>query len=175
MEISRTLLQSIYDNIVTSQGYKYTVGPTDKQKVTKAAAGQPAVRPKAKLAAAAFDAARTLHPVQPPQPIPTPPQPRYAPRAYNLGGRDQDPRFCCRPEYGVRLENGVYVDEMGCTYDTDKMLNGDGKRDRSYIVEGLKGADSMDGREPCDPVTDVPVPYPPYPGDPQAQTGSYHR
>ncbi len=106
----------------------------------------------------------------------TPPVKRYAPRTHNLGGRDQDPRFCCKPEYGVVDKGSYFEDEMGCTYTKEPYgTNPDGRRDRTYIVPGLKGADSMDGMEPCDPYSANGISVPPYPGDPIAQTGSYHR
>jgi hypothetical protein len=65
---------------------------------------------------------------------------------------------------------------MGCIYTKEPYgTNPDGTRDRAYIVPGLKGADSMDGMEPCDPYSANGISVPPYPGDPYAQTGSYHR
>lgn len=105
---------------------------------------------------------------------PPPPTKRYAPRTHNLGGRDQDPRFCMKPEYGVVREGNGYRDEMGCHY-TENGMNDDGLRDRAYMVPGLKGADSMDGMEPCDPYSANGISVPPYPGDPYAQTGSFHK
>lgn len=104
----------------------------------------------------------------------------YAPRTHNRGGHDQDPRFCCKPEYGVKviddpIHGRVYQDMMGCIYDLEHMMNLDGLRDRNFIVSGLKGADSMDGMEPCDPYSANGISVPPYPGDPIQQTGSYHR
>lgn len=103
---------------------------------------------------------------------------RYAPRTHNLGAADQDPRFCCKPEYGVVDKGSYYEDEMGCWYDKEHMwsIGGPGGyRDRNYMVPGLKGAESMDGMEPCDPYSANGISVPPYPGDPYAQTGSYHR
>jgi hypothetical protein len=119
---------------------------------------------------------------EPPEPEPEPePKKRYAPRTHNLGGHDQDPRFCMKTEYGVTTtthpEHGYcYVDEMGVHYDIEHGLDLDGSRERGYMVDGLKGADSMDGLEPCDAyVGPTGLAVPPYPGDPYAQTGSYHR
>ena len=129
-----------------------------------------------------FDAVNNPTP-PPPTPPPPPPPPatkRYAPRTHNLGGRDQDPRFCMKSEYGVKRTThptygNCYEDEMGCFYDIDHGLNLDGRRDRNFMVAGLKGADSMDGAEPCDPYSANGISVPPYPGDPYAQTGSYHQ
>lgn len=86
----------------------------------------------------------------PPPPPPPPPPKRYAPMTHHVGDRDQDPRFCCKPEFGVRWDSGrgLYVDEMGATYDSDMRLNGG--RDRNRKPPMLKGAESMDGLEPCD-------------------------
>lgn len=118
------------------------------------------------------DIIRAESPVDPPPPTGK----RYAPRTHNLGGRDQDPRFCCKPEYGVVDKGSYFEDEMGCRYSKEPYgLSADGRRDREFIVPGLKGADSMDGAEPCDPYAANGISVPPYPGDPIAQTGSYHR
>jgi len=68
-----------------------------------------------------------------------------------------------------------YIDEMGVHYDIDHGIDLDGSRQRDYMVPGLKGADSMDGMEPCDPYSANGISVPPYPGDPYAQTGTYHR
>lgn len=101
-----------------------------------------------------------------PPPPPPPTTKKYAPRTHNLGGHDQDPRFCMKPEYGVVDKGDHYEDEMGAKYDKEHGLNTDGKRDRARMVYGLKGADSMDGLEPCDPYLgpDGQM-HPPYPAD----------
>lgn len=170
--------QNLLDLVLATDCYK-ELDATEHHKVDLAVQGKPASTPRSNIAKVAFYLARRLHPVQgtepPPPPPPPPPTKRYAPRTHNLGGRDQDPRFCCKPEYGVRDMGDHYEDEMGCKYDKDHMLNIDGLRDRNYMVPGLKGADSMDGLEPCDPYTIDGVTHPPYPGDPYQQTGSYHR
>jgi hypothetical protein len=88
-----------------------------------------------------------------------PPEKRYAPRTYNSTSR-ADARFCMAPEYGVVRSGAGYVDEMGATYDENGLdLGGRSKT----IVPGLKGADSMDGREPCDPYTHDGRSFPPWP------------
>jgi hypothetical protein len=126
----------------------------ERGKVEKAIQAQPASTPRSNLAKAAFFLARRINPMLPPPPPPPPPdQPpakRYAPRSHNVGDRDQDPRFCCKPEYGVKLVGGVYVDEMGIRYDTDHMFDMDSQRERGYIVPELTHAGDMNGKEPCD-------------------------
>jgi len=174
--------QDLLNLTVNTDCYK-ELDDAEHNKVNKAIAGLPASTPRSNIAKVAFYLARRIHPVQtnpPPPPPPPPPTKRYAPRTHNLGGRDQDPRFCMKPEYGVTrinhpIHGDCYQDEMGCIYDIDHGLNVDGTRDRTYIVPGLKGADSMDGMEPCDPYSANGISVPPYPGDPIAQTGSYHR
>ncbi len=155
----------------------------DRSKVTRRRLGEYTTQPRSNYGRVLWDIAWLAHledlsnVPDPEQPDPPPPvnTKRYAPRTHNLGGRDQDPRFCCKPEYGVVDKGDHYEDEMGCKYDKDHMLNIDGLRDRAYMVPGLKGADSMDGLEPCDPYSANGISVPPYPGDPIAQTGSYHR
>ena len=85
-----------------------------------------------------------------------------------------------KSEYGVSrtthpVHGDCYVDEMGVHYDLEHGIDLDGARDRNFIVAGLKGADSMDGMEPCDPYSANGISVPPYPGDPYLQTGSFHR
>jgi hypothetical protein len=103
------------------------------------------------------------YPATAPPPPPPPPTKRYAPRTHNLGGGGQDPRFCMKPEYGVVDKGTHYKDEMGVKYDKEHGLNTDGLRDRNRMVPGLKGADSMDGLEPCDPYSANGISVPPYP------------
>lgn len=159
----------------------------DRSKVTRRRQGEYTTQPRSNYGRVMWDIAWLAHledlsnvpPPDPPDPEPEP-QKRYAPRTHNLGNRDQDPRFCCKPEYGVQRVNhpthgDCFQDEMGACYDLDKMLNLDGLRDRAYMVPGLKGADSMDGMEPCDPYAANGISVPPYPGDPYLQTGSYHK
>jgi len=88
-------------------------------------------------------------PTPTPEPEPTPeptPQPKYAPRAYN-STPSADARFCMSSQYGVQRVGGGYVDARGVNYDeSGRDLGGRSKN----IVPELKGANSMDGREPCD-------------------------
>ncbi len=168
--------QDLFNLTVNTDCYK-DLDKYEHAKVDKAVAGQPASTPKSNIAKVAFYLARRLHPVTPPPP-PPPPTKRYAPRTHNLGTNDQDPRFCCKPEYGVVDKGSYYEDEMGCQYDKEHMFSiggPGGYRQRDYMVPGLKGAESMDGLEPCDPYSANGISVPPYPGDPIQQTGSYHR
>lgn len=81
-----------------------------------------------------------------PDPIPTPPSAKYAPRAYNSTSR-ADARFCMSAQYGTVKDGSGYRDAAGVRYDENGLdLGGRTKT----IVPELKGADSMDGREPCD-------------------------
>lgn len=97
-----------------------------------------------------------------PEPEPEPePEQKYAPRTYNTTDR-ADARFCMKPEYGVEKQGAGYVDAMGISYDeAGKDLGGRSKEQ----VAGLKGADSMDGREPCDEYTHNERTFPPYPAE----------
>jgi hypothetical protein len=84
----------------------------------------------------------------PPQPEPEPPPANrgFAPRTHNSTSR-ADARFCMKSEFGVVPHAGGFIDQMGITYDEGgRDLGGRSKR----IVPELKGADSMDGLEPCD-------------------------
>lgn len=158
----------------------------DQSKVTRRRQGEYTTQPRSNYGRVLWDIAWLAHledlsnvpPPDPPDPPPVENKKRYAPRTHNLGGRDQDPRFCCKPEYGVVDKGTHYEDEMGCWYDKEHMFSiggPGGYRDRAYMVPGLKGADSMDGMEPCDPYSANGISVPPYPGDPYLQTGSYHR
>jgi len=163
--------RAIFDNIVSSLGYKTTVGPQDKSKVQKALAGLPSTRPSSRLGLAAWDLARRITPVKPPTPVP-PPTPTYKKVApitvREEGGSDQ--RVCLWASPGVlypgvtRLDNGQYTDDSGARYRSD----GDGLEDsaiRSKVTDSrLVGARSMDGRSACD--------CPPV-GDPELNTGSW--
>lgn len=169
-----------FDKLTKAKCYVETVNKADKNKVKKARAGTNPTTPSALIAQVAAELGLRAYEAEshepPPPPPPPPPTKRYAPRTHNLGNRDQDPRFCCRPEYGVVDKGDHYEDEMGCKYTKEPYgTNPDGTRDRTYIVPGLKGADSMDGMEPCDPYSANGISVPPYPGDPYLQTGSYHR
>jgi len=80
-----------------------------------------------------------------PEPEPTPVV-KYAPRAYN-STPSADARFCMLTKYGVVKEGSGYVDSKGVHYDeAGRDLGG---RSKNQVPE-LKGANSMDGREPCD-------------------------
>lgn len=175
MAMHRLSDTQMYDKLTKSKCYIETVNTTDKNKVKKARAGTNPTTPSSLIAQVAAELGLRAHAQEIPPP-PPPPAKRYAPRTHNLGGRDQDPRFCCKPEYGVVDKGDYYEDEMGCKYTKEPYgTNFDGLRDRAYMVPGLKGADSMDGMEPCDPYSANGISVPPYPGDPIAQTGSYHR
>jgi hypothetical protein len=107
--------------------------------------------------------ATVTNPTPPPTEPPPEPEPglRYAPRSYNTTDR-ADARFCMKPEYGVVRSGAGYVDEMGVHYDeAGKDLGGRSKD----FVPGLKGADSMDGAEPCDSYTKDGRTFPPYPAE----------
>ena len=95
----------------------------------------------------------------PPPPPPPPPEKRYAPKAYNSTSR-ADARFCMAAEYGVTRDGLGYIDEMGVRYDEGGRDLGGRSTDQ---VPGLKGADSMDGLEPCDSYTKDGRGFPPYP------------
>ena len=86
-----------------------------------------------------------------PEPIPPKPQPttKYAPRAYNTTP-SADARFCMSSQYGVIRDGNGFVDAQGVRYDeSGRDLGG-----RTGLqVPQLKGANSMDGREPCDQYT----------------------
>jgi hypothetical protein len=107
--------------------------------------------------------AAVVDPPKPPDPEPPDPEPgkKYAPRTYNSTDR-ADARFCMKEEYGVVRQGSGYVDQMGVTYDDGGRDQGGRSKD---IVPGLKGADSMDGREPCDPYTHDSRSFPPYPAE----------
>jgi len=99
-------------------------------------------------------------PTPEPEPTPIPPQ-RYAPRTYNSHPA-ADARFCMKSEFGVVRDGAGYRDAMGVQYDeAGRDLGGRTKT----IVPELKYANSMDGKEPCDPYTGptgkVMPPYPP--------------
>lgn len=92
-----------------------------------------------------------------PPPPPPPPLGKLAPQTYNLGGGNQDPRFCVvdlpTNSAGERFEPS----NPGIRYDGEG-LNLIG-RNRNKIVAGLKPADQMDGRGSCDPYDTFP-PWP---------------
>lgn len=83
---------------------------------------------------------------------PDPDEPPYAPRTHNTTSR-ADARFCMDSKWGVRptrVSSGAqgFVDEQGVEYDeAGRDLGGRS----AHNVPELKGADSMDGAEPCDP------------------------
>lgn len=170
MEVSRSTLEMIYADIVNSLGYKTTVGPIDKQKVSRRLAGEKTILPSARLARAAWRVAALLTPLTPPPPPPPPPPaPKLvAPITVRAeGGSDQ--RVCLflngSLRHGVfRRGDGTYGDESGAVY----AANGDGLEEssvRSKVDDPrLVGAKSMDGRSACECPTV---------GDPLTNTGSW--
>ena len=169
MDVSRNTLEQVYADIVNSLGYKTTVGPTDKSKVSRRYAGEKTTLPSARLARAAWRVAAVLKPLTPPPPPPPPPAPKLvAPITVRAeGGSDQ--RVCLflngslRP--GVyRRGDGTYSDDSGAVYAS----NGDGLEEssvRSKVNDPrLVGAKSMDGRSACECPTV---------GDPLTNTGSW--
>ena len=106
------------------------------------------------------DAAIVTTPDPPPPPPPPPPSaPRLAPMThYKAGGADA--RYCVRSPGVTQIAPDHYRDEGGFTYSENGLC--DGGRSGKY-VPGLKGADSMDGREPCDGYTFNGVTFPPWP------------
>jgi len=94
-------------------------------------------------------------------PPPPPPEPaKVAPRTYNLGTNDSDPRFCTA---GLsRNASGHLADEFSEYDDDGRSLGG---RDRNRMVPGLKVANEMDHRGPCDPYTKDGRTFPPWPAE----------
>ena len=86
-----------------------------------------------------------------PEPVPPPPPPpaRYAPRAYNSTA-SADARFCCTAEYGCVRDGAGYRDAMGIRYDESMRDLGGRSNNTANPIPELKGANSMDGREPCE-------------------------
>jgi hypothetical protein len=140
MEVTPQTLETIYQDIIQSVGYKTTVGPTDKTKVARRRAGERTELPSARLARAAWRVAALLSPLAPPPP----PPPKLNPQTYNKGSSGQDARYCVTHDDGYRYDSGGR--EI------------DGRRSGKF-VPGLKPADEMDGREPCDPYNGFP-PWP---------------
>jgi hypothetical protein len=144
MEVSRQTLETIYADIVNSVGYKTTVGPVDKSKVTRRLAGQKTELPSARLARAAWRVAAILTPlVPPPQPV------LVAPKTVNTQGAS-DQRFCMRGPGVVQRADGFWTDQSGAVYARD----GDGLEESSVrnkdVIPGLVGAKEMDGRSACE-------------------------
>ena len=174
-----------FDKLTKSECYQNTVNSADKNKVNKARAGTNPTTPSSLIGQVAAElglrayAAEQGQTTPPPPPVDPPPpdntKKRYAPRTHNTTSRG-NARYCMKPEYGVVDHGSYFEDEMGVRYSKEPSgLDDSGLRDDSYIVPGLKGSDSMDGLEPCDSYTIDGHTYPPYPGDPYLQTGSYHR
>jgi hypothetical protein len=143
MNVTTATLEQIYADIVNSVGYRMTVGPTDKLKVSRRRAGERTELPSARLARAAWRVAALLSPLVPPPP-PPPPTTKLNPQTYNKGSSGQDARYCVTHDDGYRYDSGGR--EI------------DGRRSGKF-VPGLKPADEMDGREPCDPYNGFP-PWP---------------
>lgn len=96
---------------------------------------------------------------KPPDPPPTPTRKFLAPQTYNKGSRGQDAQYCTT---GLpRDPNGIPYEPSapGITYN-DGLCNGGRTGDP---VPGLKPADEMDSRGPCDPYTHNDVSFPPWP------------
>lgn len=91
-------------------------------------------------------------PVEPP-PVEPPPTQKYPPRTHNAVGSPgawrANARFCVQ---GLPKEGNLFVGPFGDKYDDGGRCT-NGMRDESRMVAGLKGADSMDGKEPCDGYT----------------------
>lgn len=158
------VLQQIYDDIVNSVGYKTTVGPVDKGKVTRRRAGQVTKVPSSRLGRAAWRVAALLAPIGIPPPPPPPPPPTYkkvAPRvAYKAGGSDA--RFCVVNQPGVvRRPDGKFTDESGAVYSNEDGLDESGIRSGE---PALTSALEIDGRPYCSLPTM---------GDPRLNTGSW--
>lgn len=149
MDVSRQTLEQVYSDIVNSVGYRTTVGPVDKRKVSERLAGKATKLPSARLARAAWRVAALLTPLVPPTepPDPIPPK-RLAAQTYNKGSRGQNARYCT-------AESGN-PDSGGFRYNADGLCEG-GRSEQ--FVPGLKPADEMDGRGPCDPYDGFP-PWP---------------
>jgi hypothetical protein len=146
MEVMPATLESIYQDIILSVGYRTTVGPTDKSKVARRRAGERTQLPSARLARAAWRVAALLSPLAPPPP-PPPPQ-RLAPQTYNRGSSGQDARYCTK--------DSGNPDGGGFRYDADgRSLGGR----TGNTVAGLRPADEMNGLGPCDPYLNFP-PWP---------------
>ena len=154
-------LELIYQDIVNSVGYKTTVGPVDKGKVSRRYAGQKTEVPSARLAKAAWRVAAILKPIVPP-----PAYIKLAPRAaYAEGGSDA--RFSLTTD-GSTLRPGVfkrpdgkYSDDSGAVYTNLDGLDESGRR--SGAPAGV-GAKQIDGRN----LWDLPLI-----GDPQQNSGSW--
>jgi hypothetical protein len=148
-------LELIYADIVHSLGYKTTVGPVDKSKVARRYAGEATKLPSARLAKAAWRVAAALHPLSAPPPPPPPPPTNVAPRTYNgmPDGTEPNARFCVT---GLPTE-GAYRRDAFTRYD-EEGRDVDGGRSNKQVA-GLKPANQMDGRGPCDAYG----PFPPWP------------
>jgi len=167
MDVPRTVLEQIFNEITTSVGYATTVGPIDKGKVSRRRSGQATPLPSAKLARAAWRTAALLEPLTPPPPPPPPVYKKVAPRvAYKQDGSDA--RFCLFNQPGGGLRPGVYQrpdgkysDESGAVYTNADGLDESGIRSDGPAVTGAK---EINGREYCSL---------PLIGDPLKNTGSW--
>lgn len=167
MEVARHTLELIYTEIVGSVGYKTTVGPIDKGKVTKRLAGTATPLPRANLALAAWRTAALLTPLAPPPPPPPPPYVKVAPRVAYKTDRG-DARYCMfeadgslRPGISRRPDD-YYTDESGAVYSKD----GDGLEESAVRspAPAVTASDEIDGRPYCSL---------PLEGDPTKNTGSW--
>jgi len=151
--------RQIFDLIVSSLGYKTTVGPIDKSKVTKAINGQPSARPSARLAQAAWELARRISPLPPPPPPPPPPV-RLAPMTH-YAAAGADARYCVHSPGVTKIGPDDYRDEGGFVYSENGLCKSGGRSGKFVAV--LKPANSMDGKEPCDGYIKDGRMFPPWP------------
>lgn len=170
MEVSRAVLEQVFNEITTSVGYTTTVGPIDKGKVSRRRSGQPTPLPSSKLGRAAWRVAALLEPLAPPPP-PPPPYLKVAPRAAEKQDAS-DARFCLFNQPGGALRpgcfqitsgpnSGKYSDESGAIYTNADGLDESGIRSDA---PALTKAKEIDGREICSL---------PLFGDPLKNTGSW--
>jgi hypothetical protein len=118
------------------------------------------------------DAAQGGSPPDPPDPPPVQTYKKVAPRATNAEG-GSNVQYCMynldgslRPGV-VHLGGDHLTDESGAQYTESKQDSS--IRDEGYVVPGLPGSRSMDGRSPCKCLEDAG-----YPGDPTQNTGAWH-
>lgn len=109
------------------------------------------------------DAAVVVPPTPVPPTVPPPTdKPRLAPMTHYKTDR-ADARYCVHAPGVTQRGDGRWIDEGGHVYsDEPSGLCESGTRSGKF-VSGLKGADSMDGLEPCDGYTFGGNTYPPWP------------
>lgn len=173
MEVNRSALETIFGDIVNSVGYKTTVGPVDKSKVTKRLAGTATPLPSSRLGKAAWRVAALLTPLAPPPPPPPTPVLVAPITVTQQGGSDQRVCLFMGEEEGGPLRPGVrqigpdeYTDESRTIYGSNG-LEKPGGASRTKLPEGAFGlvkAREMDGRNACQCPTA---------GSPDDNTGSW--